>query len=383
MTDNTTATLDAETETDPVLEVVHVESFEPEVVRPWRFHNRAYSGMDDPALDALAESIRRDGQQQLGLARRLPDGDTHLVEAIFGVRRLEACRRAGVRWRAEVRDASLPDSQCAAFMHDENEWTEGVSPLENALQWQAMLKADVFPSQSSLADDLGCHRGTVSRGVRTVTTLFGEAWIERLVHPVMHEFTGRSADRLADALSDANTRRRARRRAAKLTPGTVSAPALYAALIGEAPPRTDGGETLFERRRGRGRGGAIAAKIERDGNGGFSVSVRPHNQTPAELAELAEEVTALLAIETAPAAGVRLGRMLTASLSPDEARETDQAWLEGCIWASARASGLDWDRWRCMAAAQTLRTQPVGWERAVVRVIGGREADPGGTPDNG
>ena len=73
------------------------ESFDPAHVRPWRFHNRAGSGMDDAALDALAASIQRDGQQQLGLARRLPAGDTHAVEAIFGVRRLEAGRRAGGR----------------------------------------------------------------------------------------------------------------------------------------------------------------------------------------------------------------------------------------------------------------------------------------------
>ena len=142
-------------------EVVHVEGFDPSDVCPWRFHNRTGSGMDDASLDALAASIRRDGQQQLGLARRLPEGAGHKVEAIFGVRRLEACRRAGVPWRAEVREASFSDTQCATLMHGENEWTAGVSPLENAIQWKAMLEAGVFASQSALAEELGCHRGTV------------------------------------------------------------------------------------------------------------------------------------------------------------------------------------------------------------------------------
>lgn len=72
----------------------HIEAIEPAAVRLWRYHNRAGAGMDDPSLDDLANSIRRDGQQQPGLARRLPPGDTHLVEVIFGGRRLEACRRA-------------------------------------------------------------------------------------------------------------------------------------------------------------------------------------------------------------------------------------------------------------------------------------------------
>jgi len=355
-------------------DVVEVEAFEPDQVRPWQYHNRAGSGMDDAALDALAASIRRDGQQQLGLARRLPPGDTHLVEAIFGVRRLEACRRADVPWRAEVRDASTPDSVCAVLMHSENEWSEGVSPLENAAQWKAMLDAGVFANQSALAVDLGCHRGTVSRAIRTVTALFDEEWLERLVRPVMHEFTQRSADRLADASADATERRRARRRARDLTPGLVPADALYEALFGkDRSPRVR--ETVFVRRRGRAGGGVVTAKIERDGSGGFNVAVRPHEQSLADLAELAEQVEALLSAETSAAAGVRLGRRLVASLTPDEAKSSDRSWLEGCVWSAARASGLEWDRWRCAAVADVLRAQPEGWEQAVVHAIGSREID--------
>ena len=107
------------------VENVAVEAFDPAQVRPWRFHNREGSGMDDASLDDLAASISRDGQQQLGLARRLPRGGSHAVEAIFGVRRLEACRRAGLLWRAEVKDDDFNDAQCAALMHGENAWSEG------------------------------------------------------------------------------------------------------------------------------------------------------------------------------------------------------------------------------------------------------------------
>ena len=358
-------------------DVVQIEEFDPDQVRPWRYHNRTRSGMDEASLDALATSIRRDGQQQLGLARRLPPGDEHAVEAIFGVRRLEACRRVDRPWRAEVRDASTPDSVCAVLMHSENEWNEGVSPLENAAQWKAMLDAGVFANQSSLAVDLGCHRGTVSRAIRTVTALFDEDWLERLVRPVMHEFTGRAADRLADACADPARLRRAKSRANNLVPGFVPAQSLYGALFGQdlAPSQR---ETVFVRRKGRAGGGVVAAKIERDGAGGFNVSVRPHEQTPAELAELAEQIEALLATETAAASAVRLGRRLVASLTPDDAKAADRAWLEGCIWSSARASGLDWDRWKCASVADVLRSQPRGWENAVVRAIGGTGADPSG-----
>ena len=373
------AMVDKTKETGPgvVKEVVHVEAFEPTEVRPWRFHNRRGSGMDDESLNALAGSIVRDGQQQLGLARRLPPGDTHVVEAIFGVRRLDACRRAGVPWRAQVRDASFSDAQCATLMHSENEWTEGVSPLENAAQWKAMLDAGVFVNQSALAAEFGCHRGTVSRAVRTVTALLGEPWIERLVRPVMHEFTGRSADRLADACVDKTQRQAAKQRARKLRSG-VPAESLYRQLFGDGTAIT-GRETVFMRRKGRAGGGVVTAKIERDGAGGFSVNVRPHEQTPAELAELAEQVEALVAAETAEAADIRLGRRLAASLTPEHAKDVHQSWLEGCIWAAARASGLEWDQWRCAVAADVLRTQRDGWESAMVRAIGGVDMDTGST----
>ena len=362
-------------------EVLQFEAFEPDQVRPWRFHNRRGSGMDDESLDALALSIRRDGQQQLGLAQRLKRGETHLVEAIFGVRRLEACRRAGVPWRAEVRDASFSDAESASLMHGENEWTEGVSPLENALQWQAMLDASVFKNQSALADQIGCHRAHVSRGLRNARVLFGEDWLARLVRPVMHDFSGRSADRLAEALSDPDLRADAKLRAQRLHPGAVAANELYNALCG-AQVRGDGPQTMFVRHRDGGGAGPVTARIQREADGGWLVRVRPHEQTPAERVELAEQVEALLAVETAGAAGVRLGRRLVALLSPEEAQDASRSWLEGCIWTAARASGLDWDRWRCAAVADVLRNQPEGWENAVVGAIGGAEADPSGAGRN-
>ncbi len=147
---------------------MQVEVFDPAEVRPWRFHTRGASGMDEAALAGLASSIGREGQQQLGLARRLPPGDSHAVEAIFGVRRLEACRRAGVGWQAEVREASMSDAECAVLLYCTNAWTEGLSTVENGLQWRGMLGAGVFESESALAAALGCSLETVLRAIRTV-----------------------------------------------------------------------------------------------------------------------------------------------------------------------------------------------------------------------
>ena len=372
---------DTVTATEPAAsgEAARVELFDPATVRPWHFHNRVGSGMDDLSIDALAESIVRIGQQQPGLARRLPPGDTHTVEAIYGVRRLEACRRAGVTWRAEVHDVSLSDAKCAALMHSENACTEGVSPLENALQWQAMLDEGVFANQSALAAEIGCHRGTVARAVRTSRALFAEDWLARLVRPVMHEFSGRAADRLADACANELRLQDARRRARRLSPGQVPANSLYDALFGIARERARAEwRTVFVRRRGRGGGGgAVAAKIQRNEAGSWSVAVQAHEQSPADLAELAEQVEALVRAETAGGARVRLGRRLADSLTPDDARDAERLWLEGCVWAWAHTIGLDWDRLRCAVAADILRKQPKGWQKAVVQAIGELNPGPG------
>ena len=354
-----------------------VEAFDPAQVRPWRFHNRAGSGMDEGSINQLADSIERNGQQQPGLARRLPDGDTHVVEAIYGVRRLAACRLAGLPWQAEVREATLSDAQCAALMHGENAFSEGVSPLENAVQWQAMLDQGVFRSQSALASDIGCHRGTVARAVRTARALFSEEWLARLVRPVMHQFSGRSADRLADTVSSGLGLADAKRRARALSPGHIPASSLYDALFGTPRPGTNA-HTVYERRRGKGGGGgAVAARILKDPEGGWSVTVKPHEQSPADLADLAEQVESLLQAETAAGTAVRFGRRIAASLSPEEARKAHRSWLEGCVWAWANALGLDWDGMRCAVVAEILRTQRKGWEQAVVEASAGAESDGG------
>ena len=187
----------------------------------------------------------------------------------------------------------------------------------------------------------------------------------------MHEFTGRAADRLADAYAEGTRGHVARRRAAQLEAGFVGADRLYDALFRE--PREDvQRETVFVRRKGRAGGGVVAAKIERDQAGSFWIRVRAHEQTAAELAEVAEQIEAILATEMGSASGVRLGRRLAASLSAREARDADRAWLEGCVWSAARASGLEWDRLRCAAVAEILGAQREGWERAVARVSGRR-----------
>ena len=120
----------------------------------------------------------------------------------------------------------------------------------------------------------------------------------------------------------------------------------------------------------------MAARILRNDEGGWSVTVQAHKQTPGDLAELAEQVETLVRAETAGGASVRLGRKLADSLSPEDASSAERLWLEGCVWAWARTTGLNWDRMRCAVAAEILRTQPKGWQRAVAQVVKTLDTDP-------
>ena len=74
----------------------------------------------------------------------------------------------------------------------------------------------------------------------------------------------------------------------------------------------------------------------------------------------------------------RLPKVRNFRLPLTEARESDRSWLEGCVWAAARDAGLEWGRWQSAAAAEILRKQSDGWERAVVQAVGGRDGDAGG-----
>ena len=159
---------------------------------------------------------------------------------------------------------------------------------------------------------MGDHRATVARV---------EEWIAQLVRPVMHQFTGRSADRLADSLPTPVEGRRAKRRARSLALGELSARRLVNELLAEPSVVR---ETVYSRR----------------------------------------------------AAGCWLVSMLT----PEEAKDANRAWLEGCVWAAVRACGLGWDRRRRIGVAETLRNQLGGRERPVVDKVGGKHAAPAGAP---
>ena len=229
-----TARLGADAERRGATKRLAIEAFAPQEVRLWRYANRVTSAMDSESLEALAASLRREGQMSPGLARRLPAESEHKVEVVFGRRRLEACRLAGLQWRARVLPEDTEDAHCAAAMHAENDHTAGVGPMEDARIWARYLADGVFARQEDLARALGVSQSYVSRYLRASSVLECE-WLRPLVEPVIGDLGLRAALRLADALDDDATRRRGKRIAEALVAqgAVVPAKALQARVFGD------------------------------------------------------------------------------------------------------------------------------------------------------
>lgn len=95
-------------------------------------------------------------------------------------------------------------------------------------------------------------------------------------------------------------------------------------------------------------------RLHRDGGGGWSVRVKPHEQSDADRVELANAAERLVREECGIAGEDDVRRRLAAWLPARVAKGADPEWLSGCVWAAARASGVKWSRDRCAAEAAEL-----------------------------
>ncbi len=114
----------------------------------------------DPAIEALAESIRQNGLLQ-PLVVRPADGGWQLVA---GERRWRAVRRLG--WsRVPVIVRELHDEQMLVLALVENLQREDLSPLEEAMGYQRLVE-EFDLTQHEVAERVGKDRSTVSNILR-------------------------------------------------------------------------------------------------------------------------------------------------------------------------------------------------------------------------
>ena len=189
---------------------ISVKLIDTKRCRPWKFHNRSKVWLEGERLSSLVESIRVNGQQQLGLVRQVEGDPKCDYEIIYGYRRWAACDALGIRYEAKVVPPETSDQACAQLTSTENEDSEDISDLEKAIWYQRQLKENLFKDQKEMAEAFGLSQGYVSRLV-TAAKVTEYDWIMQLLDPVIIDVPVRKADEICRLLKSRNSRERMRR----------------------------------------------------------------------------------------------------------------------------------------------------------------------------
>lgn len=133
--------------------------------RMWDMHDRLGEHVDVKSCGRLIDSIRKHGQKQPALGRRLSaaQGDWE-YELIYGARRLFAAQHLGVDLLVDVREF---DNRAALIEMDiENRVREDISPYERGRSYRRWLASGFFRNQAELAKALAVSEAQVSRLLR-------------------------------------------------------------------------------------------------------------------------------------------------------------------------------------------------------------------------
>ena len=261
---------------------------DPERCRPWKYHNRSRSWFSRKEQTSLNESLRRDGQQQLGLVRIVENDPDYNHEIIFGVRRNEGCRAERLKFKARVLPADTPDSVCVQYMHVENKESQDVSDLEEARNYRLLLRDGVFTNGLELGESLSLSKSRVSQLIKAAE-LFDYEWLSELIEPILMDVSIRSATMIARALGDPNKLRNARNHAKKIKElGTViSGDELQAALLGERKAKSASKRTKTVLVK-KGRNNLV--EMHSDAEGALSLTVKPYERSDEEKRELISQI---------------------------------------------------------------------------------------------
>jgi len=119
---------------------------------------------DEPSLEALAKSLKKEGVLQPVLVRTLPDGRYGLIA---GERRWRAAQRAGLL-KIPVIIKEVPDDRLLEFALIENLQRQELNPIEEARAYRTLV--DQFGlTQQQIAERVGKERSSVANTLRLVT----------------------------------------------------------------------------------------------------------------------------------------------------------------------------------------------------------------------
>jgi len=136
-------------------------SVDPFCCRMWRLHDRAEEYVTEESCRHEIDSFLKHGQLVPVVGRRLPPGDSHEVELIFGARRLFVARHLNLPIRVEIRE--MNDREAVALMDIENRLRQDISPYERGSSYASWLRDGLFTSQEDIASALKISASQVSR----------------------------------------------------------------------------------------------------------------------------------------------------------------------------------------------------------------------------
>lgn len=190
------------------------KEIEPSRCRPWRHHNRSKLWLNDQKCGTLIESIKNEGQRQMGLVRPLVGDPDYDYEIIYGVRRWYSCSRIeGRRYKAEITTAD--DAECARLMNLENEESEDITEFEKACAYKDQIESGIFKEKQELATALNVSTALVSRLTRAARIMDNELVADLLSNKVL-DISIRGAFNLAELLSTDEKKKKIEVQAAKI-----------------------------------------------------------------------------------------------------------------------------------------------------------------------
>ena len=155
-----------------------MEEIEPTRCRPWKYHNRDIAWLTKERCQDLIDSIKKNGQSDPILVRKIENEPDYDYEIIYGVRRWFACSMIPNQ-KVLVKFTDADDRTCMVLMHIENADSKDISEFERAFSFAEQMKSGLFKNQTELADAVGLTQGTISKMIKAAN-IFDYDWIRKL-----------------------------------------------------------------------------------------------------------------------------------------------------------------------------------------------------------
>lgn len=186
----------------PIAERRAILKVDPKRCRMWAHHDRDSVWYTPESCADMISSIRKSGQKEPAVARRVEGEADCDYEIVTGGRRRYACEELGISLHIALEQ--ITDREAAVRMHIENHDRQDISPMERALSYARHLKAGLFKNQEELANEILMSAGQVTKMMRAASLMEVPA-VRKLISDV-RAVPLEDAYRVASSLADEATR---------------------------------------------------------------------------------------------------------------------------------------------------------------------------------